>query len=68
MGNSDVHNHDNLPVIVAGGPARSFKGGRHIRYGELTPMANLLLTLLKCGGIHLDRFMDSTGTIDDLLA
>jgi hypothetical protein len=66
MSNSDVHNHDNLPVVVAGGGTR-VKGGRHIRYRELTPMANLLLTFLDRAGVHLDKLMDSTGEIPELL-
>jgi hypothetical protein len=37
MGNPDVHDHVNLPVLVAGG-AGKLKGGRHIRYAEPTPL------------------------------
>ncbi len=46
MGNPDVHNHTDLPIIVAGGGAGKLKGGRHVKYGEPTPLANLHLTLL----------------------
>ena len=44
MSNSDVHDHVNLPILVAGGP--NMKGGRHIKYAQPTPLANLHLTLL----------------------
>jgi hypothetical protein len=64
MGNPDAHTHSNLPAIVAGGGAGTLKGSRHIRYAELTPMANLHLTLLDKVGVHLDHFADSTGFID----
>jgi hypothetical protein len=67
MGNPDVHDHSNLPIIVAGGGAGSLKGGRHIKYAEQTPMANLHLTLLDKAGIHLDSFVDSTGRVQELL-
>ena len=67
MGNPNVHDHTNLPILVAGGAAGSMQGGRHIKYDEPTPLANLHLTLLEKVGIHLDRFGDSQGTIDELL-
>jgi hypothetical protein len=68
MGNPNVHDHVNLPIIVAGGGAGRMKGGRHIRYAEPTPLANLHLTLLEKVGVRLDTFADSQGTIKELLA
>ena len=68
MGNPNVHDHVNLPIIVAGGGAGRMKGGRHIKYAEPTPLANLHLTLLEKVGVRLDKFADSQGTIDELLA
>jgi len=68
MGNPDVHNHINLPILVAGGGAGKMKGGRHIKYDEPTPLANLHLTLLDKVGIHLDNFADSNGRVDQLLS
>ncbi|MFN0129866.1 MAG: DUF1552 domain-containing protein [Verrucomicrobiales bacterium] len=66
MGNPNVHDHVNLPIIVAGGAAGGMKGGRHIRYKEPTPLANLHLTLLDKAGVRLDKFQDSTGKVDGL--
>ena len=66
MGNPNVHDHVNLPILVAGGGAGKVKGGRHIKYADPTPMANLHLTLLDSVGVHLDSFADSTGKIDTL--
>jgi Protein of unknown function (DUF1552) len=66
MGNPNVHDHVNLPIIVAGGAAGNMRGGRHIRYKEATPLANLHLTLLNKVGVRLDSFADSGGRIDDL--
>ena len=34
MGNPNVHDHDNLPILVAGGAAGRMKGGRHIRFAQ----------------------------------
>jgi len=66
MGNPSLHNHENLPILVAGGAATGLKGGRHIKYEEGTSLANLHLTLLNRVGIHLDSFMDSTGKVEGL--
>jgi hypothetical protein len=68
IGNSSIHDHENLPILVAGGAAAGLKGGRHIRYEKGTNLANLHLTLLDRVGVHLDSFMDSTGEIADLFA
>ncbi len=67
MGNPDVHDHVNLPILVAGGGAGSLKGGRHIRYAEPTPLANLHHTLLEKVGVKIDNFADSKGKISELL-
>ena len=67
MGNPNVHDHVNLPIIVAGGGAGKVKGGRHIKYVKPMPLANLHLTLLDNVGVHLDSFADSTGRLDTLL-
>ena len=61
LGNPNVHNHSNLPIVVAGGAGSSITGGRHVKYDELTPMANLHLTLLDDVGARVDDFADSTG-------
>jgi hypothetical protein len=66
MGNPDVHDHVNLPILVAGGGAGKLKGGRHIKYAEATPLANLHLTLLDKVGVHLDSFADSRGKVKEL--
>ena len=66
MGNPNVHDHTNLPIVVAGGAAGGMKGGRHVKYAEPTPLANLHLTLLDKVGIHLDRFGDSSGRLSEL--
>ncbi len=68
IGNPNVHDHSNLPILVAGGAAGGMKGGRHIRYERPTPLANLHLTLLNKVGVNLDHFADSNGRMDELFA
>ena len=64
MSNADIHDHTNLPILVAGGKPSS--GGRHVQSRENTPLANLHLTLLDKVGVRLDSFADSKGKIPEL--
>jgi hypothetical protein len=66
MGNPDIHNHTNLPIVLAGGRSGGLKGARHIKYDQPTPLANLHLTLLDKVGVHLESFVDSSGKVADL--
>ena len=67
LGNPNVHDHRNLPIVVASGAGSRIAGGRHVKYDELTPMANLHLTLLDDVGVHLDDFADSTGRVGEIV-
>jgi len=66
MGDPDAHDHTNLPILVAGGAAGKMKGGRHIKFEKPEPLSNLHLTLLNKVGVKLDKFADSTGTVEEL--
>jgi hypothetical protein len=66
MGNPNVHDHVNLPILVGGGKVHGMKGGRHIRFGQPAPLANLHLTLLDKAGVRIEHFADSTGKVDGL--
>jgi hypothetical protein len=66
IGDPNVHDHTNLPVIVAGGAAGGMKGGRHLRYKDPVPLANLHLTLMQKVGVKIDSFADSNGKITEL--
>lgn len=66
IGNPNVHDHTNLPILVAGGAATGLKGNRHLTYASPTPLANLHLTLLDKVGVPLDTFADSNGRVDEL--
>ena len=64
MCNGNLHDHKNLPLVLLGGGAGKLRGGRHIKFPELTPMANLLLGLLDKAGVPADSFGDSDGRVD----
>jgi hypothetical protein len=66
IGNPNIHDHTNLPILVAGGSATRMKGNRHIKYAKPVPLANLHLTLLDKVGVRLDKFADSTGKMDEV--
>ena len=68
MGDPNLHDHINLPILVTGGGAGKMKGGRHIRYEDRTPLANLHLTLLEKAGVRMDSFADSKGKVEELLS
>jgi len=67
-GNSDGnrHNHDDLPILLAGKAGGTIKSGRHIVYSKETPLNNLWLSLMDRVGVKLDRFGDSTGRLAKL--
>jgi hypothetical protein len=64
MSDGNKHNHDPLPVLLAGGASGQLKGGRHLRYAKHTTMSNLLLAMLDKVGVPMDRFGDSTAKLE----
>ncbi len=63
MSNSNQHDHDPLPILVAGGASGRMQGGRHIRAGKDTPLSNLHAALLDKLGVPLSAFGDSNGIV-----
>ncbi len=63
MSDGNSHNHDPLPILLAGRASGRLEGNRHVRLAERTPMSNLLLTLLDKLGAEQERFGDSTGRV-----
>ena len=66
IGDGDRHNHDNLPVVLAGGAGGTLATGRHLRFAPETPMCNLLVSMLERVGAPVARFGDSTGGLRGL--
>ena len=67
-GNSDgnAHNHDNLPILLAGRGGGTVKSGRHVKYPKETPVNNLWLAMLDRMGARTAKLADSTGVLDGL--
>jgi hypothetical protein len=67
MGNSNQHQHYDVPHILVGGANGQLKGNRHVAYERKTmPTGNLLLNVMDMYGIHKDQQGDSTGRLADL--
>jgi Protein of unknown function (DUF1552) len=64
LSDGNLHLHDNLPILLAGGGAGRIKGGRHLRYPANTPMPNLYLTLLDKLGVPVESLGTGTGELD----
>jgi hypothetical protein len=64
MSNGNQHDHDPLPIVVAGGAAGALKGGRHMVFPPHTPMSNLMLALLDKLGVQQASFGDSTAKLE----
>ena len=63
IANGNRHNHDNLPVVLAGGGGGALTPGRYVKFPN-QPMTNLFLSLAdRMGAEGLERFGDSTGRI-----
>jgi hypothetical protein len=60
------HNNENLPVLLAGRGGGIIRSGRHVKYPEETPMANLFLSMLDRMGAPVDAMGDSTGRLPQL--
>jgi hypothetical protein len=61
------HNHDDLPILLAGKGGGTIKTGRHVRYERNTPLNNLYLSMLDRMGIPGETLGDATGKLQGLL-
>ncbi len=64
IGDGNRHNHNDLPVILAGHGGGTLSQGRLISAKEGTPMTNLYLSLLDRMGVKAERIGDSTGKLE----
>ena len=66
ISDGDRHNHDDLPIILAGAAGNKIRTGRHIRYDAGTPLCNLYLWMMHQMGANADTFGDSNAVLDRL--
>lgn len=64
LGESNLHTHNNLPIVMAGTAGGRIDGGRHLVYPTDTPLNNLYLNMFDLAGVEgTDQFGDSTGRL-----
>jgi hypothetical protein len=67
LSESNIHTHDDLPIVLAGNAAGQLKGNRHLVYPKETPLNNLLLNMFDHAGLPpVEGFGDSTGRLTGL--
>jgi len=66
LGDGNAHNHDNLPILMAGRGGGTIRPGRHVKFEKETPLNNLFLSMLERAGARAPRFGDSTGLLQGL--
>ncbi len=64
MSNGNQHDHDPLPIVLAGAASGQLAGGRHVQYAPHTPMSNLLVSILNKLGVKAESHGDSTGKLE----
>jgi hypothetical protein len=63
ISDGNAHNHDELPILLAGGGSGSVEPGRHLRFPHDTPLCDLYVSLLERAGHPGASFGDSTGPL-----
>ncbi len=66
ISDGNAHNHDNLPILLAGRGGGTLRPGRHVRFDRETPMTNLYLSMLDRLGVPAERVGDSTGKLEQI--
>ncbi len=64
IGDGNRHNHDNLPILLAGRAGGTLTMGRRMVLSAETPMTNLYLSLLDRLGVPAEKVGDSTGKLE----
>lgn len=62
----DYHSLTDLPLILTGGAGGRLELGRHVRYPQAQPYANLLLTMMRIMGANAKSIGDSTGRLSGI--
>jgi len=66
ISDGDRHNHDDLPILVAGKGNGTIKGNRHLVYPKNTPLNNLYVSMLERVGMPGSKLGDSNGALPKL--
>lgn len=64
IGDGNRHNHDNLPILLAGRAGGTWTPGKRVVLPGETPMTNLYLSMLDRMGVRAERVGDSSGVLE----
>jgi len=67
IADGNAHNHNNLPVLLAGKLGGALSPGRHVKYANEPPLADLFVSIAQAFGVDTDTFGDDgTGPLPNL--
>jgi hypothetical protein len=66
ISDGDRHNHNDLPIVLAGAGGGLLHPGRHVELGAKVPLTNLFLTMLEGMNVPAERVGDSSGPFTDV--
>ncbi len=67
ISDGNIHNHEDLPIVLAGSGGGTVETGRLIEYPKETPLCNLYVSILERMGCDVGSFGDSSGPLPKLL-
>ncbi len=59
ISDGNKHNHDDLPILLAGGGGKGIKGNRHIKLEKKRPLCDVYVAMARAAGVEIDSFGDS---------
>ena len=66
IGDGNRHNHDELPIVLAGRGGGTLRPGQHLNLRGPTPTTNLYMAMLDRMGVKAERVGDSTGRLEEI--
>jgi len=66
ISDGNAHNHDDLPILLAGRGGGTIDTGRHLKFDHETPLNNLYISMLDRMGVPAGKVGDSTGKLVEL--
>ena len=66
IGDGNRHDHNRLPILLAGGGDGRLHPGRHVQYPSKTPLMNLYASMLDRFGVQDNMHGDATGMLENI--
>ncbi len=66
IGDGNRHDHENLPIMLAGHGGGALKPGRHVTYTPKTPLMDLYGSLLDTAGVKTAPYAQVSGRLENI--